>query len=214
MRELVTEESDAIDGGDWGIWRTVQLVVETIAADSATIVNQIFLWHDFVACHIIFVEIVGTRLRPEIVVGIAADTLRIAGVDDVNQIYELVAIVIISREINLVGSSLGASLADHLLEILVVTLRVIRSVIGRFLADGIWTYDVELWGEFAHAAFLEILLYRTVVNIFLVEYRSILARYCCAEIGIEVMVESGNGIAALELHVLEIYQDNQRLGRS
>ena len=122
MRELVTEESDAIDGGDWGIWRTVQLVVETIAADSATIVNQIFLWHDFVACHIIFVEIVGTRLRPEIVVGIAADTLRIAGVDDVNQIYELVAIVIISREINLVGSSLGTSFADHLLEILVVTL--------------------------------------------------------------------------------------------
>ena len=172
------------------------------------------MWRNLVAYRIIFIEIVGTRLRPEIVVGITADTLRIAGVDDVNQIYEPVAIVIIFREINLVGSSLGTSLADHLLEILVVTIRVIFSVIGRFLADGIWTYDVELWSEFAHAAFLEILLYRTVVDIFLVKYRSILARYCCAEISIEVMVEGGNGVAALELHILEIYQDNQRLGRS
>ena len=91
---------------------------------------------------------------------------------------------------------------------------IICSIVCRFLTDSNWTYDVELWGELPHAAFLEILLYRTVVDIFLVEYRSILARYCCAEIGIEVMVESGNGIAALELHILEIYQDNQRLGRS
>ena len=130
MRELVTEESDAIDGRSFCIRRTVQLVVDTIAADSAAVVNQILLWHDLVACHIIFIEIVGTRLRPEIVVGISADTLRIAGVNDVNQIYEPVAIVIIFREIHLVGSCLGASLADHLLEILVVTIRIICSVIG------------------------------------------------------------------------------------
>ncbi len=80
----------------------------------------------------------------------------------VNQIYELVAIGIIFREINLVGN-LVAGLTDHLLEILICTILnifIICSIVCRFLTDSNWTYDVELWGELTHAAFLEILLYR------------------------------------------------------
>ena len=166
VRELVAEKTDTINLVEAILcicWLAVQFIVDAIARETLAIAHQYAL---LLAVFVVAVESGGTRFRPETVGFIARNALGIAGVDDVYQIYDAIAVRIIFREIHLVVY-LVACLAEHLIvaqvDVIVVS---VSSVIGVSFVHGDRAHHIKLRDELSFAAELEVFSYRSIIGVF------------------------------------------------
>ena len=214
VREFVAEKTDTINLVEAILcicWLAVQFIVDAIAWETLAIALQYAL---LLAVFVVAVESGGSRFRPETIGVIARNALGIAGVDDVYQVYDAITVRIIFREIHL-AVYLFACLAEHLIVALVDVAAVsVFSIIGIVLAHGDRTHHIKLRGELSFAAELEVFSYGSIVGVswFLGIHGSIGLRSSFAHLGIEIVVEGGHWVAALEFQIREFNEDDQCLG--
>ena len=184
----MAEQSDSVDKLVLTRLATIEFVIHAVAVDFLSVEGS---------------EIRISRFRPYIIGAVAGLTLRVSGIDDVNEVDITVAVTVVLAEVDTVVDS-RASIRDETGHIVIA-----GTIIAQRMRQFHGTHNIELRGKLAETHILEVALHTLGVAVLAVSTVDNVACFI-----IEIVIETGLRVGKSERCVGKFDKDNECLWRA